>query len=299
MKNKKIAGVVFLMAVIAISLIVAGNVKSEEHDWIYDPESSGSPSEDRGNTPSATKQYTTPIGPPAPQPKSQSFLQKYSGYFSTFWGSGKDPPAPQKQWYEVEQWEIEYCSKYGGHVSPESSAEVISSQISQLTATLQGSKKKQSDNTTLYEVSYYIQPISSSIPYVVEVLGKSNGTTINKTISRGTAYPSGTADYEAFYSEENYNQVRMTYGGNVLSVELPDYDKAKIMQKNISINATTTNATTALSLTCAEKGGTLCPRKCPEGEVKDICPAACTGTIVDSRDGGPKDYGTCCIGRCE
>ncbi len=293
-RERKLIGILLLVVLIAaLSFMRIVRSESKSPNEIYVPETS----EGGGY-------YTSS---PAAPPKPPSFLQQYSKYFDVFWGSGRDPPVPQKQWYEVEQWEIEYCSKFGGSVSPQSSAEVISSQVSQLTATLQGSRKKQQDNTTLYEVSYYIQPISSSIPYVVEVLGKSNGTTINRTIDRGTAYPSGTADYAAFYSEENYNRARMNYGGSILLVELPDYDKANITQRNVSINASsnatttnaTANATTAQSLTCAEKNGVICPRKCPENEpVKDICPASCTGTIIDSRDGGPRPEGSCCIGSC-
>ena len=94
-------------------------------------------------------------------------ISSIAGYFYS--GVGVGPT--KTNWYEVEQWEIDACRIWGGAssaVRSSSGADEISTiTLSQLTASLQAKKYSYPDNTTLYEASWYVEPITGSVTYKI------------------------------------------------------------------------------------------------------------------------------------
>ncbi len=123
-------------------------------------------------------------------------------------------------WYAVEDWELEICSKWGGTTEAQSGG--TSSQavfLSQNTISLQGRRQVynvEGFDRTLYTASWYIEPIAD-LGYRVELVGQDK----EYVLDHGTASISspGTG-YYADYSNESYTGVRITYGDAWLRVPL-------------------------------------------------------------------------------
>ncbi len=137
---------------------------------------------------------------------ASGFLEDYE--LDNFLGPGKDFPNRPKDmdWYEVMDWEIEICSRGIStdvrnrykHLSSFN----IQSPISQFTWTFQASKSNATNNLTLYEAGYYLQPFEGQgeVPYKLTFIGEEN-----KEVASGKATPKrGKADYKAIYEEDGY-----------------------------------------------------------------------------------------------
>lgn len=115
-------------------------------------------------------------------------------------------------WYQVEDWELEVCRKWGGTTD---SYNIVSgpTYLSQTTVTLQGEKsEKMPDDTTLYEVAWYIEDATNrSLEYAVRLRNSETVETkriVGKTSVGGNEAASG---YEAEYLSEEYDQVQLGY----------------------------------------------------------------------------------------
>lgn len=121
-----------------------------------------------------------------------NFLSAISSIANYFYsGAGVGPT--KTNWYEVEQWEIDACRIWGGAsraVRSSTGADEISSiTLSQLTASLQAKKTSYPDNTTLYEVSWYIEPITGSVNYKILLINSRGESTV--LVPSGSASSSG------------------------------------------------------------------------------------------------------------
>ena len=126
-------------------------------------------------------------------------------------------------WYKVEDWEIEVCSKWGGTAEAQtySSTATGSAYMFSTTVTLQGEKsisgeEENSTNTTLYEAAWYFRPMGSQQEYSVLFTG--DGT---ETIYEGSASPErGDANYHAEESTKEYTSVKIKYETGTLTVPI-------------------------------------------------------------------------------
>lgn len=125
-------------------------------------------------------------------------------------------------WYAVEDWELEYCSKWGG--TKEAQSEATSSTaiyLSQTTLSLQGKKQSydiEGVNQSLYTVSWYLEPLED-MSYRVELV--SDDESITFRVSDGEAsYSAPAAGYHSEYYDVRYSAVKMYYGVNWLRVPL-------------------------------------------------------------------------------
>ncbi len=100
-------------------------------------------------------------------------------------------------WYDVEDWEVEVCSKWGGLADVQKHAGTITGDtaLHKLAATIQGEKIRigaGDEEKTVYEIAWYIQPVSGQEKFTVEVYGQSG----KKEIEKGTApATTGTSGY--------------------------------------------------------------------------------------------------------
>ncbi|MBI2128815.1 hypothetical protein HYU07_01115 [Candidatus Woesearchaeota archaeon] len=132
-------------------------------------------------------------------------------------------------WYAVEGWEVETCSKWGGTAEAQTGSATSEIYLSQLTVALQAEKTAFPDNTTLYEVSYYIQPMTNNVEFSVWLKNTLTGDKNNITQTASASPLTGASGFNAFYSNISYDVIQLGY------IESPD----SLMQIiNVSIIST-------------------------------------------------------------
>ncbi|MFW6013721.1 MAG: hypothetical protein ACOCZ6_01530 [Nanoarchaeota archaeon] len=117
-------------------------------------------------------------------------------------------------WYEVEDWEIEICSKWGGTGQAERhSGAVMQTPLHEMATTVQGEyteydSEEEGEKTRIYEFSWYLQPIGGQESYTVTAKGDEDFV-----IADGTAAPAfGDAGYHATEETDvNYTSVVLEY----------------------------------------------------------------------------------------
>lgn len=119
-------------------------------------------------------------------------------------------------WYKVEQWELDVCSKWGGTEAAQAGAELSQPiYLSVLTLTLQGEKVDQPDNTSLFKVTWYIEPAAGEVSYKVELTG--NSPISPWLVAQGTATNSnpGVGFYAKYFNiTEKLDKAVLTYSNN-------------------------------------------------------------------------------------
>ena len=133
------------------------------------------------------------------------------------WDEDRDIYPVIEDWYGVSEEEIDICNKWGGTETAQKGGTLSSPiELSQLTLTLQAQKQSLPDDTILYEVSWYIQPVENSISYKVVLIGDD---TYN--ITEGEAsYEEAGVGYFTEYLEADYTQAQLRSSNTVLTVPI-------------------------------------------------------------------------------
>src|SRR3989338_2228131 len=139
----------------------------------------------------------------------------------TYYTTGGELIIPD--WYEVSEEEILFCQNWAGTETPSdvySSAEAANFQaVSKLTITLQGFSTPLYDKT-LYEMGWYVQPLSESITYTVYLIDEEGDA---EEIYTGYATAeTGDASYETVETDVVYThlQILMEDGSEALKVPI-------------------------------------------------------------------------------
>ena len=113
-------------------------------------------------------------------------------------------------WYEIEDWEVDTCSKWGGRTEAEKiTTEQQPESYGDMSITIQARKTK-SRNETLYRVSYYLESFSATTDYTIRLINKQTGQ--QKEITHGTLEPGiGTTDYWVQNLKESYTTAEIKY----------------------------------------------------------------------------------------
>lgn len=134
-------------------------------------------------------------------------------------------------WYDVQEWEVEVCSQWGGIGEVQkSSATPFGSEtyLYSMAITLQAEKKRHyvgdANFTYIYDVGWYIQPLKGSVDYKVYLVTESGH---EKLLGEGAANMR-TGD-SGYYAEENtsiaYENAKIVYGeGSGLLVPVVSYN---------------------------------------------------------------------------
>ena len=118
------------------------------------------------------------------------------------------PQAWSKQtklpWYDVEEWELDVCSKWGGRQQADTSENNQQLETdADVTITIQA-KKTKTDTGRLYEVTYFFDSYSATTSYKIKL--SHTKTNQEKELTQGTLIPgTGTADYWVQELKEEYN----------------------------------------------------------------------------------------------
>ncbi len=120
-------------------------------------------------------------------------------------------------WYEVSDWELDVCTKWGGtgraqsgHISQEGET-----RISQLEVTLQAYKAEYEGNT-LYEVAWYIKPFRGEEEYTV-LLDGDQELEIYAGSATNTAGDNG---YDARHMNASFESATIIYDSGRLVVPI-------------------------------------------------------------------------------
>ena len=139
----------------------------------------------------------------------------------TYYTTGGELIIPD--WYEVSEEEILFCQDWAGTETPSdvyNSAEAANFKpVSTLTITLQGFSTPLYDKT-LYEIGWYVQPLSESITYTVYLIDE-DGDTEEVYTGYATA-ETGDASYETVETDVVYThlQILMEDGSEALKVPI-------------------------------------------------------------------------------
>lgn len=126
---------------------------------------------------------------------------------------------PTTPWYEVEEWEIEVCSKFSGNAAPSSAETEIGYVAYGTTSMTIQAFKTNLGNETLYEVYYYIEPYFESQQYTLQLVNENQRLT--NEISSGTiGINAGVMDYYEKQLAQNFNEVRLVHQHGAFKVPI-------------------------------------------------------------------------------
>jgi hypothetical protein len=144
-------------------------------------------------------------------------------YIDSFLNRDKGPP--KTDWYEVEDWEVTYCSNTGGLPSPEETGYGTMSGAGaeygqEFVAALQGERtdivpsfdneESVTEGKMVYEVSWFVQTFQSEDLSYEVYLVKKNG--FKDVVSTGSAnFYNPARGYYSVESEANYTDAYMKY----------------------------------------------------------------------------------------
>ena len=142
----------------------------------------------------------------------------------TYYTTGGELIIPD--WYEVSEEEILFCQNWAGTETPSdiySSAEAANFQpVSKLTITLQGFSTPLYD-TTLYEMGWYVQPLSEDISYTVYLIDEEGETM--EVITRPATAQTGDAMYETLETDIIYTHLQIIVEDDYEALKVPIVEK--------------------------------------------------------------------------
>ena len=129
-------------------------------------------------------------------------------------------PTPTTPWYQVEDWEKEVCSKWGG-TQFSGQAAVTSGRtfsFAALSATAQAKKFKTPENYFLYEVAYYIDSFAEDTSYEIVMFDPDKADIFTKVAAGSLAPGAGSTGYEIYNLTQDYTHLKFTYtGGQIVT----------------------------------------------------------------------------------
>ncbi len=136
-----------------------------------------------------------------------------------------DPRFPD--WFEVSDAELQLCSRYGGTLASQTGYQAaddmgLDTEVARLTFTIQA-EKTTGEDLTLYEIAWYVHPLSEDKKYTVYLIEKEGH---KNEIHVGFAEAiGGDADYQAFESDTDYEYARLVLEGETTSLTVPIVEK--------------------------------------------------------------------------
>jgi len=129
-------------------------------------------------------------------------------------------PTPTTPWYQVEDWEKEVCSKWGGTQFSGQAAITSGRKLSfgALSATMQAKKFKTLEKYYLYEVAWYIDSFSEDTDYEVLMIDPDKPDVFKRVVSGRLGPGAGTTGFETYNLTQDYTHLRFKYsGGDILT----------------------------------------------------------------------------------
>lgn len=127
------------------------------------------------------------------------------------------PKSPKTlPWYQVDDWEIDVCSKWGGRKAAEIYETTGRFPYGAASYTMQGRKTRQHQAPTIYEIGYYIEAFSIPLEYKLYLLN--DETQDAKYIDGNVLGPgNGISDYRIEQLNEDYTHLRLITPGSIVT----------------------------------------------------------------------------------
>lgn len=125
----------------------------------------------------------------------------------------------ENEWYAVSEWEVQQCSR---HLSTDLKSvqspdgNYITTLISDLTITLQGSVFKNPENMYEYDAAWYVQPFEQEVIYSLEVKNGDQWQIVPDFIDVEANPLTGSSDYYTWESEDEYTDLRIVSNTTVV-----------------------------------------------------------------------------------
>jgi len=125
-------------------------------------------------------------------------------------------------WYPIEEWELEVCSKWGG---PGESGDYVGEGFGQeqtlalTTVTIQAQRSEYEVNGSpgwIYEVAWYLMIANGEETYKIRLSGEGGARDIYKE-SAGTE---GSANYQAHESHKEYDKAKIAFESGTYTVPI-------------------------------------------------------------------------------
>ena len=142
----------------------------------------------------------------------------------------------EDNWYEVHDWEIDVCRKWGGPENMIKGTSTYSNFVSQLTATIQAEKDVLDNDTIVYKYSYFVMPFDvSKANYSIYFESGNFSGNVSGNISRKhfvvnqttVTAENGASDYKVFESNKSFDRITMDLydeGKMTVPVMVEDYE---------------------------------------------------------------------------
>jgi len=120
---------------------------------------------------------------------------------------------PTIDWYDVEDWELQVCDKWGGVEELNDGTTSAKIYLSQMVITLQAEKVvfqlDETDYTTQYKIGWYFAPYQDDYIYSVHLEGDSQIWLVDE---ESADQASGKSGFKAFYENETvYHEAILDY----------------------------------------------------------------------------------------
>ncbi len=130
-------------------------------------------------------------------------------------------------WHEVEEWEKEVCSKWGGTITPGQEATTTGRKLSwaAMTATVQGKRTLTKEKAYIYEVAWYIDSFSETTNYEILMINPSKPDLRHLVDSGSLAPERGAIGYETYNMTQDFTHIKLTYTGGSITTRIIEAGK--------------------------------------------------------------------------
>jgi len=131
-------------------------------------------------------------------------------------------PTPTTPWYQVEDWEKEVCSKWGGTQFSGQAVVTMGRKLSfgALSATMQAKKFRTPENYYLYEVGWYIDSFAEDMDYDVIMLDPEKPDVFRRVVSGRLVPDAGTTGFETYNLTQDFTHLRFKYTGGEMLIPI-------------------------------------------------------------------------------
>lgn len=130
-------------------------------------------------------------------------------------------------WHEVEEWEKEVCSKWGGTSFAGQEAVTSGRKFSwaAMTATVQGKKTRTKEKAYIYEVAWYIDSFSETTNYEILMINPAKPE-LRQLVDSGSLAPeAGAIGYETYNMTQDFTHIKLAYKGGSMTTPIIEAGK--------------------------------------------------------------------------
>ena len=125
-------------------------------------------------------------------------------------------------WYQVEDWEVDVCSKWGGTEFAGQAATTSGRKVpfATMSATVQGKKFKTLEGNFVYEAAWYIESYAEVTNYEITFINSKEPQARHQIDAGALSPESGAQGYDTYDLTEDYTHIKLQYTGGHVQVPI-------------------------------------------------------------------------------